>query len=365
MEQAYKASKVVDKPLFIDVYTSWCGWCKRMDQTTFKDPAVVSYLNANFHPVKFDAETKDTIQFLERTYLNSQSTYVKRLISSSDSTIKHLSDSIRLLGGEEKYQFLINSLSKRLQEATVTKGKIARQGRRTSHDLAREVMNNQMSYPTFVLLFDSLKHNFPIKGYQKPEQLLSVLSFFGEKLYTRTNDLAGYQKLFFQALSGGATDSTRAFSEVIELAKLSKKKTLLLVTDDQSYRSMVMERACLRDPEVMSYLKDNFEWGKLSLYEKDTINFNKQSFKNVNGIHQLPLAFLQTQPRFPALVFLDEEQKLIMAIPEFFLPIDLVPILHFIEKEAYKTSDYPTFRKSYEKEKAAKNKAGQNKAVQN
>ena len=336
-----------------------------MDQTTFKDPAVVSYLNANFHPVKFDAETKDTIQFLERTYLNSQSTYVKRLISSSDSTIKHLSDSIRLLGGEEKYQFLINSLSKRLQEATVTKGKIARQGRRTSHDLAREVMNNQMSYPTFVLLFDSLKHNFPIKGYQKPEQLLSVLSFFGEKLYTRTNDLAGYQKLFFQALSGGATDSTRAFSEVIELAKLSKKKTLLLVTDDQSYRSMVMERACLRDPEVMSYLKDNFEWGKLSLYEKDTINFNKQSFKNVNGIHQLPLAFLQTQPRFPALVFLDEEQKLIMAIPEFFLPIDLVPILHFIEKEAYKTSDYPTFRKSYEKEKAAKNKAGQNKAVQN
>jgi thioredoxin-related protein len=199
MEQAYKASKAVDKPLFIDVYTSWCGWCKRMDQTTFKDPAVVSYLNANFHPVKFDAETKDTIQFLERTYINSQSAYVKQLISNSDSTIRHLSDSILLLDGEEKHQPLINSLSKRLQEATVNKGKIARQGRRTSHDLAREVMNNQMSYPTFVLLFDSLKHNFPIKGYQKPEQLLSVLSFFGEKLYTRTNDLAGYQKLFFSS----------------------------------------------------------------------------------------------------------------------------------------------------------------------
>ncbi|MFT6716831.1 MAG: thiol:disulfide interchange protein, partial [Saprospiraceae bacterium] len=55
MEQAYKASRTLDKPIFIDVYTSWCGWCKRMDQTTFRDPVVANYINTNFYPVKFNA----------------------------------------------------------------------------------------------------------------------------------------------------------------------------------------------------------------------------------------------------------------------------------------------------------------------
>ena len=29
----------------IDLYTYWCGWCKRMDKTTFEDQAVAKYLN--------------------------------------------------------------------------------------------------------------------------------------------------------------------------------------------------------------------------------------------------------------------------------------------------------------------------------
>ena len=31
------------KKIFVDVYTDWCGWCKRMDATTFSDKEIATY----------------------------------------------------------------------------------------------------------------------------------------------------------------------------------------------------------------------------------------------------------------------------------------------------------------------------------
>jgi thioredoxin-related protein len=70
-EEAVKLNDAKPKRIFIDTYTEWCGWCKKMDAATFKDPAVIKYMNDNFYAVKLDAETKDTIDFH-----NKQFTYV-------------------------------------------------------------------------------------------------------------------------------------------------------------------------------------------------------------------------------------------------------------------------------------------------
>ncbi len=67
-DQAVKATKANPKPLLIDVYTDWCGWCKRMDQTTFKDPKVVQFVADNFYAVKFDAEQKEDIVYDGNTF---------------------------------------------------------------------------------------------------------------------------------------------------------------------------------------------------------------------------------------------------------------------------------------------------------
>ncbi len=59
------------KPIFIDFYTPWCGWCIEMDKTTFKDPEVILYLNTHFICVKFNAEGTETVDYLGNNYVNT------------------------------------------------------------------------------------------------------------------------------------------------------------------------------------------------------------------------------------------------------------------------------------------------------
>jgi thiol:disulfide interchange protein len=67
-EEAVKKSKVEKRPVFIDVYTDWCGWCKVMDKNTFNDPEVATLLNEKFYAVKFDAEQKEDVVFNGTTF---------------------------------------------------------------------------------------------------------------------------------------------------------------------------------------------------------------------------------------------------------------------------------------------------------
>jgi len=52
LEEAKKSNKLI----FVDVYTDWCGPCKRMDALIFTDPKVSEVLNAYYIPYKADAE---------------------------------------------------------------------------------------------------------------------------------------------------------------------------------------------------------------------------------------------------------------------------------------------------------------------
>ena len=128
-EEAHELSKTAPKKVFIDLYTDWCGWCKKMDATTFQDPDVVKYLNENFYPVKFNAEQKEAIVFGDKTF-----------------------------------------------EFTAA-------GRRGYHQLAFALLDGRMGYPAFVMLDETFARILISPGYKQVPQLMKELSFAQEEAY--------------------------------------------------------------------------------------------------------------------------------------------------------------------------------------
>lgn len=58
LQGALKAAKASNKPVMVDFYTDWCGWCKKLDADTYSSPKVSS-LAEKFVCVKINAE-RDT-----------------------------------------------------------------------------------------------------------------------------------------------------------------------------------------------------------------------------------------------------------------------------------------------------------------
>ncbi|MDC6355259.1 MULTISPECIES: thioredoxin family protein [Robiginitalea] len=118
-----------DKKIFIDVYTDWCGWCKRMDKDTFQNPEVAAYMNENFLMVKLDGEQKEPIEYNGKTY------------------------------------------------------KFVPSGRKGYHELAAALLQGRLSYPTVVFLDEELNMLSPVPGYQKPDAFLQIARYFGDNIY--------------------------------------------------------------------------------------------------------------------------------------------------------------------------------------
>ena len=141
-EEMVKLNEKNPKKIFIDFYTAWCGWCKVMDRNTFEDSIVTTLMVNDFYCVKFDAERKDTIQFLGKAW-----PWVP--------------------GGRGGY-----------------------------HSLAAYFMQNQLSYPTFCVLTSKFELISPLKGYIAPPQFEPIISYLGKDLWipSKNKNLETYKQ---------------------------------------------------------------------------------------------------------------------------------------------------------------------------
>lgn len=130
LEEAENANKQEPRKIFIDVYTDWCGWCKRMDATTFKDEKIIAYLNNNYYNVKLNGEDKNTLKFK---------------------------------GVEFNY--------------------VKQSSRKGYNELAAGFLQGKMTYPSLVILNEELAVLQVFNGYQTSKELYPIIEFLGDDIY--------------------------------------------------------------------------------------------------------------------------------------------------------------------------------------
>ena len=55
-EEGMVLSKVEKKKVFLHFYADWCGFCRKMADTTFRDSSLINFLNDNFMPIMVNTD---------------------------------------------------------------------------------------------------------------------------------------------------------------------------------------------------------------------------------------------------------------------------------------------------------------------
>ncbi len=276
IEEAMRLQDSAPKTVMIDMYTDWCGWCKKMDAETFSNPELAAYINANFYPVKFNAETTDTIMF--------------PIKSKNEQTGKTTTE----------YKPFVN-----LQK-----------GNRSSHMLAQMLLSGRMSYPSIVYI-DFEGNITPIPGFMDVQNLEPILIYFAERI----NKYSAWDEYMncFNATFRSELDTTENFTGTVKwgnfnntIEKMAKepKKLLLYIYSDWNTSSKIMTGGAFKDKAVARYINDNFYAVKIPYDIADTLKIAGREFinetKQVQYPHQLVMSLLHPDYRIPAIVIFDE-----------------------------------------------------------
>lgn len=64
LQEALEQAAEEDKKILVDVYATWCPYCKRMHTEVYTDDGVLQAISEHFIWVKIDVESENTVNYL-------------------------------------------------------------------------------------------------------------------------------------------------------------------------------------------------------------------------------------------------------------------------------------------------------------
>lgn len=125
IDQVEQFAKKTHKKVLIEVFTNWSDGFWQLERNALNQQQIINYLNERFLTVKFDAETRSDVNFRSKTY---------HFVSQSGVGF---------------------------------------------NELASELLQGQMVYPTLVFLDENMNLIQTIQ-YRSPEQFEMIITYFGD-----------------------------------------------------------------------------------------------------------------------------------------------------------------------------------------